>query len=52
MVAWREVIGRFSTVLALVQGCSGAGTRWNAVPVNILEPERRYGKYRCPQVER
>ena len=24
------------------QGCSaGAGTRWNAVPANILEPERR-----------
>jgi len=22
------------------QGCSGAGTRWNAVPANILEPER------------
>ena len=25
----------------LAQGCSGAGTRWNAVPVDILEPERR-----------
>jgi len=34
------------------QGCSGAATRWNAVPVNILEPERRSGKYRWPQVER
>ena len=32
------------------QGCSGAGTRWNAVPANILEPERRSGKYRWPQV--
>ena len=36
----------------LAQGCSGAGTRWNAVPANILEPERRSGKYRWPQVER
>ena len=35
-----------------VQGCSGAGTRWNAVPEKILEPERRSGKYRWPQVER
>jgi len=36
-----------------MQGCSGAGTRWNAVPANILEPERRSGKYRWPhQVER
>ena len=34
------------------QGCSGAGTRWNAVPSDILEPERRSGKYRWPQVER
>jgi len=34
------------------QGCRGAATRWNAVPVNILEPERRSGKYRWPQVER
>ena len=34
------------------QGCSGAGTRWNAVPANILEPERRSGKYRWPKVER
>ena len=34
------------------QGCSGAGTRWNAVPVTILERERRSGKYRWPQVER
>ena len=31
------------------QGCSGAGTRWNAVPANILEPERRSGRYRWPQ---
>ena len=35
------------------QGCSGAGNaRWSAVPANILEPERRCGKYRWPQVER
>jgi len=34
------------------QGCSGAETRWNAVPANTLEPERRSGKYRWPQVER
>jgi hypothetical protein len=34
------------------QGCSGAGTRWNAVPANILKPERRSGKYRCPEAER
>jgi len=34
------------------QACSGAGTRWNAVVANILEPERRSGKYRWPQVER
>jgi len=34
------------------QGCSGAGTRWNAMPTNILEPELRSGKYRWPQVER
>jgi len=35
-----------------VQGCNGAGTRWNAVPANIFEPERRSGKYRWPQVDR
>jgi len=34
------------------QGCSGAVTRWNAVPANYLEPEQRCGKYRWPQVER
>ena len=34
------------------QGCSGAGTRWNAVPANILEPKWRSGKYSWPQVER
>jgi len=34
------------------QGCSGAGTRWNAVLANILEQERRSGEYRWPQVER
>ena len=34
------------------QVCSGARTRWDAVPSNILEPERRSGKYRWPQVER
>ena len=27
------------------QGCSGAGTRRNAVPVNIFQAERRSGKY-------
>jgi len=35
-----------------MQGCSGAGTWWNAVPANILELERRSGKYRWPEVER
>jgi len=40
------------TIITPLQGCSGAGTRWNAVPANILEPERRSGKYRWPQVER
>jgi len=40
------------TLATAHQGCSGAGTRWNAVPANILEPERRSGKYRWPQVER
>ena len=39
-------------VECLRQGCSDAGMRWNAVPANILEPERRSGKYRWPQVER
>jgi len=34
------------------QGCSGAGMRWNAVPANISETERRFCKYRWPQVER
>ena len=34
------------------QGCSGAGTQWNAVLANILDPEQRCGKYRWPQVER
>ena len=34
------------------QGCSGAGTRWNAVPANIVEPERLSGKYRWPPMER
>ena len=33
-------------------GCRGAGTRWNAVPANVLELEWRSGKYRWPQVER
>jgi len=35
-----------------IQECSGVGTQWNAVPANILEPERCSGKYRWPQVER
>ena len=26
------------------QACSGAGTRWNTVPANTLEPEGRSGK--------
>jgi len=34
------------------QGCSGAGTWWNAVPANILEPERRSGKSLATLVER
>jgi len=34
------------------QECSGAGTRWSAVPAGISETERRSGKYRWPQVER
>ena len=34
------------------QGCSGAGTRWNAVPAPKYLPERRSGKYRWPQMER
>jgi len=33
------------------QGFSGAGTRWNTVPANILEPGWHSGKYRWPQVE-
>ena len=40
------------TKLLSYQGYGGAGTRWNAFPANILEPERRSGKYRWPQVER
>ena len=39
-------------IVRTLEGCSGAGTRWNAVPANILEPERCSGKYRWPQVER
>jgi len=31
------------------QGCSGAGTRWSAIPANIFEPERRSGKYYLSQ---
>jgi len=41
-----------TTESAMSEGCSGAGTRWNAVPANILEPERRSRKYRWPQVKR
>jgi len=35
-----------------VQGCSGAGTRRNAAPANILEPERRSAKCCWSQAER
>ena len=34
------------------QWCSGAGTHRNAVPVNILGPERRSGSYPSSQAER
>ena len=34
-----------SKLFSCYQGCSGAGTRRNAVPANIFEPERRSGKY-------
>jgi len=34
------------------QGCSGTGTRRNAVPANIFEPERRCGEYCLSQAER
>ena len=40
------------TVLGPNQGCSGAGMRWNAVPANISELERRSSKYRRPHMER
>jgi len=36
--------GRHRSTVSDSQGCSGAGTRWNAVPANILEPERRSGR--------
>ena len=39
-------------VLYCIQWCSGAGTRRNVVPVNILEPERRSGNYSSSQTER
>ena len=35
-----------------IQWCSGAGTHRNAVPVNILGPERRSGSYPSSQAER
>jgi len=41
-----------SLLWARWQGGSGAGTWWNTVPANILEPEWRSSKYRWPQVER
>ena len=31
--------------MGLQPGCSGAGTWWNAIPANIVEPERHSGKY-------
>ena len=34
------------------QWCSGAGTRRNAVPVNIFLPERRSGRNLLSQPER
>jgi len=40
--------GSLLLILQYYQGCSGAGTWRNAVPANILEPERRSGKYRWP----
>jgi len=44
---------RANALICIASGVrSGAGTRWNAVPANILEPERCAGKYRWPQVER
>jgi len=48
----RQTDGSQYRLMPPTQGCSGAGTRWNAVPANILEPKRRSGKYRWPQVER
>ena len=39
-------------VRRFIQGCSGVGTRWNAVPANILEPERRSGKYRTVSTQK
>jgi len=52
--AARHVAGNAgsATLSTYIQGRSGAGTQWNAVPANILEPERRSSKYRWPQVER
>jgi len=48
-VSYSNGVGR---VRGKSRGCNGTGRRWNAVPANILEPERRSGKYRWPQVER
>ena len=39
------IVGLLKNIFTFSQGRSGAGTRWNAVPANILEPERRSGKY-------
>ena len=39
-----HIINAGDGCLMHVQGCSGAGTRRNAAPANILEPERRSGK--------
>ena len=39
------LVGLCSTIQEAKQGYSGAGTRRNAVPANIFEPERCSGKY-------
>jgi len=43
----RQKVSRTSTQLSVSswQGCSGAGTHGNAIPVNILARERRSHKY-------
>jgi len=44
VISWK-ILGRLTVVLRGV-------VVWGRVPANILEPERRSGKYRWPQVER